>query len=1192
MTTAKRTPSRIPQLACVLHLLFCGLISEAQGTETTGPRDGEFLEYLHELAPKTDAGLLRLLADRFTRAELERAPLDVLERTLRESAHFLDGRSLVANVLAARQIQDRLNGLNPRPGTWEWFTCPSATPARVQPTQRAPRPPGTTLEIEPNDDALCAQEVATPDTIQASIASAEDRDHYRLRVLTTRTLDITLRAGQTSPLVDSSLEILDPQGNTVAYRDESSGPHPQVTLLLLPGTYTFRVLGKNGNRGNYQLELSDRPAQALSPGGPRLQGTVMTPGDPRSFELIVNVPTQIEIGVHPLSPGLQSEIVVTSRTGCLLARAWQGASIPEAITSCPLLPGVYVVHVLGRDGTTGPFEIEARSTSSLPTLTCGVSPTSITTELNAHRQSGILLDTPELLLADIRATDLGGRLGTNLQLEDRTGSIIAYPSATPRRSPGTSDLTGPIVPGTLLRLLPDEQAEFTPRTWGGVQNTRAQKWSTFLEGYPGPAATQMLTGFRADHVNANGTLTIRHWREFDGQGSSLDSSTHIDELYLLIDTGQGNVRFDVTEVRYWARSELDFAEIYLNGSVRELWNDDGQYWSLNLVDSRRAARDDLAIEFDFDVSALAVPFETIQALEVHAEVYLSGNGEAGGVTTGPPSAYDEDECYNLYVMEHQILRHGANTWDSIGSLLDGEYQPPTAPAARDIVDVRITCAPPVRAILSPEEPSAGLLDRTRKLDQYTFAACNEVDSLLEVRADFPVGEIWRDHPYANRWSTTTQYVGPIDVQRSGIREALLDSSGMVRLRLRKEACFDGTIWDVVHYYDQVRLTLDDGTGSVTHSPIDLVQVGSERFGQTGLVRDSQGFVDLVANDGLYLRSLYEDYDTPRFSPEHVFADEFTFQTAYSAGTRFQALDVTIEFYSRGSSAGPVSSQADSSEELFLKGLHLEAFDHTTGAWVALAPNLIDGTQYTPPRAGCQLPLPLDPELTVFDESQGLLVGRDDDSGRGQNARLSLRSQGPLRILVHFERKRRSRATYRLLRDRLGSPFRLSRYGPSQGEPRRGTAHHPTRLERQHRHRLPLLPARTLPWCPPPRSPHRKPPPRPPGPLPRKPERCPPRQRRVRVPTDPDPQQPDLPRRRQLRPSRHPSGCLRRLAITGNRVHEWRSVRDRSLTIKSACTDTLRGFTNLRVLTNLPCPTFPSKVPRSHRTEELRAADGA
>ncbi len=121
-----------------------------------------------------------------------------------------------------------------------------------------------TAEVEPNDEP--AQ--ATPITSGASGAlGAEDEDLYRIDVPAGSTLYAQTSDGNGSCAVDTLLELLDANGETLAEDDDGGAPIPGgragcsaldarfTTGLvdLAAGTYYLRVSGFQGGMGNYVL---------------------------------------------------------------------------------------------------------------------------------------------------------------------------------------------------------------------------------------------------------------------------------------------------------------------------------------------------------------------------------------------------------------------------------------------------------------------------------------------------------------------------------------------------------------------------------------------------------------------------------------------------------------------------------------------------------------------------------------------------------------------------------------------------------------------------------------------------------------------------------------------------------------------------------------------------------------------------
>lgn len=120
-------------------------------------------------------------------------------------------------------------------------------------------------EIEPNDTQATATPLAACTIQFGALATASDRDVWRLDILSDSevTLDLEPDPTQPSPLVFGAVRLQDPvSGETLAVDVANGAASASVLQSLRPGTYFVEVTAGAGSPGHYRLVCNQR----LSPG--------------------------------------------------------------------------------------------------------------------------------------------------------------------------------------------------------------------------------------------------------------------------------------------------------------------------------------------------------------------------------------------------------------------------------------------------------------------------------------------------------------------------------------------------------------------------------------------------------------------------------------------------------------------------------------------------------------------------------------------------------------------------------------------------------------------------------------------------------------------------------------------------------------------------------------------------------------
>ncbi|MBL8896000.1 MAG: hypothetical protein JNM84_00150 [Planctomycetes bacterium] len=851
---------------------------------------------------------------------------------------------------------------------------------------RGPLPEALLVESEPNDAPASANALNCGDVMQGALLGVQDLDVFQVVTATPQRFVARVDPDPTSaqPLADASLELLDANGRTLAFNDDTNGLYPELDLLLPSGVWYFRVAAASfALNGAYLFSPGCLALPVLSAASPLPVSLAAQERAAFLFDLAQG--DELRLAATPLAPPSgELELELWGRDGLqLLATSRVGASRGEAAIRTALPPGQYFARVRALDANPIALQLAlALRGTGIPIQSC--SGGQVRFDVGGEANPAFLWQPAGVVFGTLLAKETGWPHATRVHLDDARGGLLRSAELLPE---GIGELGATIGNGTYVGLAA-RNAGLPSVSWR--DSAIAQRWSRPQPSggtYAGPTDLQVSTlqgfGFLDEHLSASGVLTARLFTEFDVDAGGWDLAWFVDRCFAEVDGPTGRQSFSPSAVRWLPGTNAGWAASNLLGGPAELAADDGLYLAANLADSAQDARELCALELDFDLAALGVSGSQLTALRFFAEWYFAGNATITGASA-PPSFDDSSEEANVFARRVELRRQTSGTWDALGDVMPFEDRVELTLACHPIPQSSASAADEATAALDPATPAHGFL--------------LEAGSPLALRASAAPRSptAWRGSNTAALWrAPSAQHPGPIRAALAGpLPGGAVGPQGQLLLRLRWEACWDESIWDAHHYYDFAQLDLDLGASAVQITAKDL-RLGPDaaRFrGPSGVSFQSTAAVDLGANDGIYARARREDYDTPAHGPsaEHWDLLEFDVSTLLppGGGSAIQALDAEVELYRNGAGAQPTPGNAGGSEELLLRSdLALELFDHATQTWVPLSSGpILRGYPFAPVCAPIGT---VDPELLAFDLASGLSLGRDDDAGGGFDARLEL-----------------------------------------------------------------------------------------------------------------------------------------------------------------------------------------------------------
>lgn len=288
--------------------------------------------------------------------------------------------------------------------------------------------------------------------------------------------------------------------------------------------------------------------------------------------------------------------------------------------------------------------------------------------------------------------------------------------------------------------------------------------------HPGPINVARTTGFTNGHVN-HGEITIRLMFDIDIDGGAWDVTHLIDECFLEITTTTNPIPQRFYPTAFSATGDAAAHQAFLNigshGDPSAMHTaGDNQFAVTYWEDSREVTpppnpptHEEVWTELSFDVDDSGIPRNELGTFRFQCEVYSHGWHEIDPITGAPipaaglpPGFDDSSEEWIIHDAQIQVFNTQTQAWESLRPWFD-----------------------PTR---------------------------------------YNLGSPWRDTPYARAWSRTDPnggipYPGPLTMAAGvPLRPELLDSNGIVRIRLWKDLQFDtfGN-WDIVHAFDYAWLEL-------------------------------------------------------------------------------------------------------------------------------------------------------------------------------------------------------------------------------------------------------------------------------------------------------------------------------------------------------------------------------------------------
>ncbi len=108
---------------------------------------------------------------------------------------------------------------------------------------------------EPNDTNATATPLQCGESGQGTVGSNGDVDWWMFSLSSTTDVVGSTRAG-TNPISDTTLALLDMNGQQLAFNDDANGLYSEISIQLAAGTYFFAVAGYQTNTGDYFVDLS------------------------------------------------------------------------------------------------------------------------------------------------------------------------------------------------------------------------------------------------------------------------------------------------------------------------------------------------------------------------------------------------------------------------------------------------------------------------------------------------------------------------------------------------------------------------------------------------------------------------------------------------------------------------------------------------------------------------------------------------------------------------------------------------------------------------------------------------------------------------------------------------------------------------------------------------------------------------